>query len=838
MLALVLLLEFSRLSAHGNQATPPDALRAGQAALEDRLYDVAQKQLENVLREAEAGRRSADEAETAVTLLLRALYEQRKYAEILRFLDDNRRWLRKADSGIIPFWRAMARYELGAPGQALAELSGFETKYPNSEYASRVERLRAWCYLKQGLLQDALAAFARFDQNNTNAATAAENRLEWGRALLAAGRAAEAREVLTALAGSSTNQTIVFEGQYWLGRALVETHNWTDAIAWFSALATNQVVHDDLRAEAWFALAAVHQAQTNMESAIQAYRAGIEQALSPDVKRKGTRTLGLLLLNLGRIEDAVALLKPTIAAAPEEPAAAEAQLILAGALQATGRYNEASVEYQHYLETFTNNLGRARAYQGLGWCLMNSGRLAEAATAFQKAYETFTSETDKEQCLFKVGDAYFANGQYKLAAEVYARLAAEYTNSAIAAEALLQQAESLVRANESEAAVQVLTNLLTRAPDLRHAERALFRIAEIKASEGNLVEAVQGFSQVIDLYSNGTYASQALLGRAMANYRRDNFGAALQDFEHLVKTSPTNVLAEEASFWSGFCHYWLGNEDKALSILRDFVNRYPDSPRAPRALFWTGEFEFNRGNFQNAEQLFLMFVERFPNDSQAAEALLWAGRAASMRGEYRQAIDILARAVKEYPDAAVFPEIRFAQGDALANLTQFSEAILAFQEVINRFPDSELAPQTWLKKGDCEFMLGAEDPKRYEEAMRSYRAGANNPNAGLDLALEAEYKIGRCLEKLGRNDEAVEQYYTRTVVRFMEAREKGAALNEDAKKWFLRACYNLADIFETRKAWRQVVSIFERVVSAGLPLPDETRERIRRIRTEYWWLFR
>jgi hypothetical protein len=134
-------------------------------------------------------------------------------------------------------------------------------------------------------------------------------------------------------------------------------------------------------------------------------------------------------------------------------------------------------------------------------------------------------------------------------------------------------------------------------------------------------------------------------------------------------------------------------------------------------------------------------------------------------------------------------------------------------------------------------MLGSEDRKRYEEALRSYNAVVNDAKAGLDLVLQAEYKIGRCLEKEGKTDEAVAQYYARVVVRFLEDKEKSVPQNEAAKMWFTRACFNLADIFEARKEWRQVVSVLERVATAGVPVADETRDRIKRIRAEHWWLF-
>ena len=177
------------------------------------------------------------------------------------------------------------------------------------------------------------------------------------------------------------------------------------------------------------------------------------------------------------------------------------------------------------------------------------------------------------------------------------------------------------------------------------------------------------------------------------------------------------------------------------------------------------------------------------------------------------------------------------QGEALSNLTKFSDAILIFQEIITRDPNGELAPRAWLRKGDCEFMLGADDDRRYEEAIRSYGAVVNLTGAPVELLLEAQYKIGRCLEKMRRVDEAIEQYYARVAVRFMEDRDKSVQHNEAGKMWFTRACLTLADLFEGRKEWRQAVSVLERMPEAGVPLTDETRGRIKKLRADHWWQF-
>jgi TolA-binding protein len=285
------------------------------------------------------------------------------------------------------------------------------------------------------------------------------------------------------------------------------------------------------------------------------------------------------------------------------------------------------------------------------------------------------------------------------------------------------------------------------------------------------------------------------------------------------------------------CLYWLGRDEEAVRSCQAFVERYPESQWTPAVMFWMGEIAFNQGRYEAAESQFAVFAEKYPLDGRAEEALLWAGRAAIQRAEYLHAIDVLGRLVKNYPGGRMVPDARFAQGEALSSLARFPEAILAFDEIINKYPASERFAEAWLRKGDCQFMLGAEDEKRYEEAVQSFRVAVSSPNVAPDELLQAEYKIGRCYEKQGKISAALEQYYTRVIVKFLDSRAKGLRPTESARTWFARAVYNAADILEARQEWRQVVSVLERLREVGMTVPAETEERIRRIRADHWLLF-
>jgi tetratricopeptide (TPR) repeat protein len=179
--------------------------------------------------------------------------------------------------------------------------------------------------------------------------------------------------------------------------------------------------------------------------------------------------------------------------------------------------------------------------------------------------------------------------------------------------------------------------------------------------------------------------------------------------------------------------------------------------------------------------------------------------------------------------------VRVLQGDALSELGEFSRAIVVFDDLIAKYPNSPLVSAAWGRKGDCQFTLGASDDKRYGEAVRSYRSVEKSPGVTFDLELQAEYKIGRCLDKMGRKTEAFEQYYTRVVVRYLEQAEiPPHEVSVAAAVWYTKAVFAVADILEADRNWRRAVKVLERVVESRVPAARDAQERIDRIRAEHW----
>ncbi len=819
-----------------------------RAAVHDGLFDLSTRMLKRAFREealAEADRQEA------VVLLLRSLYEQGRHEEIIETLKSKKRRRHLDDEAEYKFWMAMAHYERGDYPMALSFMEDFPDTYPESRRRGEVIRLKSWCYLKQDVMEKAVQNFSAYASGFKEDPDYSSNMLEWARALIEAGMKEPARRVLSMIQEAGSTGRAAQESKYWLSKILIDDGELAKASKYLDQVAINQAAGRDIRARAWYSKAVIHNMKTEPGKAEQALREGNKLARDEDLKRKGHYELGATLLRMDRVEEAAPLLRAYISAYPENEMSRLTQLELAHALASAGKNKAAVDEFTKYLETFTNTIGRARAYEGKGRALLETGRQGEAATAFEKASGIYTQRQDKARCVFKMSDSYLANGQYDLACEGYARLMERFPGSDLEPRARFQIAHGLFMKGEVGEAEEAFRALVEKFPEHPVASEAALRLPELKlriarkAEEDgrrgeatrDYHEAIEGFESFMNSYTNKSLYAAALHGRGVARYRLFWFRKALSDFERVVAEFPEQDVVEQSFYMRGMCWYGMVQDEKALKVWHEFIEKYPDSAYAPEVLFWAAKAEYNSGDFKKARDDFVLLAGKYGKSGLADDALLWAGRAAAEEQQFVRANEILTRLIKDYPESRRLAEARFEQADALSALGEFGDAILVFDEIINKFPESDLVPAAWGRKGDCQFTLGSKDTKRYEESIESFRVAANSPGASRGLVLQAEYKIGRSLEKLGLKGKAFEQYYVKVILGYLEEREKGVWHGESSKVWFSRAAFNAAEILEEQDQWQRAVSVLQRVVAAGVPTAEDAQARIEEIRDEHWWLF-
>lgn len=816
------------LALAGPPAVSSNLLQNGRAALEDELYDIASVKLQRYLQEVSR----PEERSEGLLLLAQAMHGQKRYQDLLELLKQNRLLATNSpQADAFEFWRAFAHFERGEWDQTVPICRALEQHYPLSPYRQPAIRLQAWSLAKQGQTNAALVCFARFAEKYEVSPEGPANRLDWAELLMNSGRFKAAREVLEQMPAINPETPTGQEQLSMLGSIYLQERAWSKARAAYTPLIRLRNVPDEYRAGAFLALAEIAVAETNPVEALSLLDQANAKLTDPAWKEISNLHKGKLLLKMNKLEEGIALIRGFVAGQATNALARQAQLELAQALLDQGHFDKALVNFQNYLETFSDPVGTAQAQQGKGRALSSLGRYNEAATAFEKAALEAPSALQKAFFQLHVGEARAAAGQWKLAIDSYERVAAQWPETPLADWAEFQVAECWARLGEAARASELFWNIVDKDPYGELLPAAMLRLADIELRQGRVTPARALYDDINRTHAGATRA-HALQGLGLIEYRANRFGPALSFFELALTSCPTSAVADRASYLQAWCRFHLHQEDEALSAFQAFAQRYPNSVWAPDALFWVSEYEYNHGHYDRAETGFLRAQQRYPQAALADAALFWAGRAALLQNEFRRANNHFALLIKDYPGSTRRPEARFYQAAAVCELGEFAAAILIFDELVKQFPNHELTLTASFRKGDCQFALGSEDPKRYDEALGSYQGILDRPELTPAARLQAEYKIGRCLEKTGKRPEAFEHYMNAVYLYY-----KIAEPRPEDTVWFTRAAFQAAALKEAEKSWRQAAAIYRRVADAEVPSGSEAAERIKRLRSEHWLNF-
>lgn len=805
----------------------PDFL-AGRAALDDGFYAVAAQRFESYMNKTISTRKKAYGA----IFLFNAWYAQGEYEKITAWLREHWADIMKGTRYNPPahYWYAQAMHAMGNNEEAIDILNDLDEKFPGDEFVPYGKRLRAEIMRDLGDLEAAELLLASYDGAHADRPDAAENLLDWADVLVRLKRPADAREKMIRIVQEHPEHPAVFRARLWLGQYDLERRDPAAATNWLGGLTADADAPPEVRADAWFALAAIATDQGDIARALVALQQGETFSTNADRQVEARIDQARLLMNTNRLAEAMEIMNKTALTQASMPQAGRLQLELADLLRAQREHALAESAYQRYLESFTDTAGLRHALYSRAWCLWELGRYAEAAVAFEKAHAALRNQLLQEQALVKSADAYFMNQQFKLAAASYERALQEFPESRSRPATLYQTGESYARAGDVTNAIRILRGLA----DDTNADRevvvaALLRLGRLHEQRFAWEQSAANYREIMDRFPDHARVAPALLSRALVGFRTGDYGAARRDFDSVLENYPATPEAEQAFFMRAWCDYQTGQTTNALAIARHFLVTYTNSPWSADVSFWLAEHEYNSGNYAAAETNFASVATAFPSNRLAPDALFWAGRASLEQKAYRRALDAyFSPIVRLYPTSAIIPEVRFAQGDALTEVGDFAGAILAFQEVVADYPAHPLATRALGRIGDCQFTLGAERPARFNEAIESYRALMTHPQASPDVAIQAEYKLARAYERIGRVAEAV-THYLNVMYAWLALQQEGIATDE---VWFVRSAFSAAALKEAAGAFDEALHIYQRVVDTGLTAAVDANIRIDRIRNQ------
>ena len=221
---------------------------------------------------------------------------------------------------------------------------------------------------------------------------------------------------------------------------------------------------------------------------------------------------------------------------------------------------------------------------------------------------------------------------------------------------------------------------------------------------------------------------------------------------------------------------------------------------------------------------------------------------ADLLPDYEKVVAITGRAVpngvaadatpQANPELPFQAEALVLQGEALVELARFDDAKLVFERVGNLQVSEALKRRASLKRADCLFAMGADDANRYRAALDAYRALLREDDLSDSLRIVVAFKAARSMEKLRRQEEAIDFYYQNVVlVYYWEALRPDSEdstqrhwFDGNARDLFARAALTVGDYYESRGELKTAVQVLGYLVAARMPASEQAAARIARIK--------
>ncbi len=804
------------------------ALFDAELALDDGLTPLAER------LGAEAVRRMPREDPLrahALDLLFESILAQGDAERLLRSVSEHSDPNAAADErNRLLLWRARGLAAAGRPGEAVELLrAGRQAQSGPADPSLELEWPRS--LRAAGELEASLDAYKALDAELLTPARRGLAVLEQARLLEQLNRRTDAEALVRGLLAPEVSAELpaALRDAAQLHLALSALAAGRNGEARDLLLELSEAEHTDpeQRAAAWVGRAAIEEALADSDAAQDAMNRALSLVGAAGTRYAVRHAQAYLLLRLGRTDAATEAIRDLNRLGSRRPETAAAVLALAEACFSQGDYERAHREAQTVIEGATDVLLETRAQRIRGEALWELGRPAEAAVALARAAEAAPSPEDREALLPRVAKAQRDAGLHARAVETLRRFRQLFPQSDRAAQVALLEGDSLAQYAPEQAEAHFAALAEAHADSVEGA-MAWFRAAELAAERDALAVAIDRY-RLAEEHSSSDAAlkAAAAVGLGLLRSRTFEFEQALEHFEHAVAAG--GPAGEQAEFLRAAALYNVGDARAALEACESFLDRRPDSIWAPDVTFWLGTYHFNRRQHDIAAGAFERFAATWPTRPERDAALLWLAHAQFHLRQFEEAIGTASKLIREHPASALLAEARMVHGESLCERMRFDEAILVFDELLALHPRSPWVARALGRKGDSLFVLGSDDAARYQESIEAYRTLLALPDQPLDIRLQAAYKIGRCHERAGQADAALDQYYRGVVLRYAEARESGLWPNERARAWFARGALSAAELLEQREDWPAAAAVLERLAREDTPSRSEAAERARRL---------
>ncbi len=289
---------------------------------------------------------------------------------------------------------------------------------------------------------------------------------------------------------------------------------------------------------------------------------------------------------------------------------------------------------------------------------------------------------------------------------------------------------------------------------------------------------------------------------------------------------------------------WIEESDGDYSAVIDrallFLERWPQAGRAPDIRMKLGQAYYREKDYSQAVNAFEQLAATHPESRLTGPALFSAGRAASLsrKAEDRaRAIGLWSRLAENDSDPLAL-YARHEQGLFKLKREELDEAIATFDQILSHDPPPPLNLKLAVlaDRGQAMFSVATardDNPDHLASAIESFDAILNETGAPASWRNQAAVRKAKCLERLGRREEALATYTD--VVRTDRLTE---GTNTEAPvaqvEWFFRAGLGAIHLLQEKEQWSEAIQVADSLANSGSPRAIEAARLADRIRLQHF----
>ncbi len=795
------------------------ALKGAEQSFKDGAFDLCNSRVASLLKKFP----KSELAPQAELLQARALYQLGRSDAALATLNLPLDQVPENLRDDTLFWQAESLLDLGKWRDAEQKYRALLALKSSDGHIDAANLGLAWALFKQGNEADARPIIQALIKDKGDSTAGRQAQLLLAKIELTKKQFKEAIASLEALLATNPEKAVAFEADYWLGETYAANGQPDKAaMAYERVTGDPQAFPKPLVARAWLGLGIAQQALHQNDQAVLAYEQTYKLTENETTQLDAFRAYLENARASGELPEAVTKLQEF---AKSSVISAPGALFAIGSVLAEDHQDDKAIGIlESLLIAYGTSTWVPETNYHLGQLYSHTGKIDQAVKALLACITTSTDPELVRNAHFQLGYVLLKQSRDYAGAVIQFALISEGADpSAENASYMFLLAQASL--GKTDAFIKADADFEKRFPKSAYLKAIAIAKGQLLAAANKTDDAKAVYQKAIALGGTGPEQEELLKNLADLQYQTNDLAGSLATCNQLIAQFPNDALAPAQRAVVISYELKLLTEDQVEAKLIDLANKYKNVAGAPDAYFRLGEFYLLREDYVRAQDAFQQLIANYPTSADVDKAYYYAGKAAFAHQDYTAARTLL----EKVPDGSPLkPDARLWEGRSYKEQLNFDQANTFFDAVLATEKTGPRFVQASLLKGHSLLALGSQDPANYSLALAAFDQILKSKEGSISERNEAGVSSGKCLEKMGRIDDAMQWY-----LNVLYGRVAGDdPANPPEFHWQLEAGSQAGRIRESRKDWRGAIEIYKRLEQIGGAHSQDFHDLINKLRRD------